>query len=53
MVEYRRAPRDTRERLYLETLEAILPKMEKVIVDEGQMERVLPYLPLGRKGPVQ
>ena len=49
LTEYERAPRVTRERLYLETLEAILPKMEKVIIEEGHAERVLPYLPIGRK----
>lgn len=50
LVEYRKAPEVTRERLYLETLEEILPRMEKVIVEEGQSDRVLPYLPVGRKG---
>ncbi len=36
LVEYRKAPAVTRERLYIETLEAILPGMEKVIIEEGQ-----------------
>ena len=40
----------TRERLYLETLEEILPLMDKVIIEQEQGERVLPYLPLGRRG---
>lgn len=48
--EYREAPRVTRERLYIETLEAILPGMEKVIIEEGHSERVLPYLPLPARG---
>ncbi len=48
--EYQRAPKVTRERLYLETLESILPRMEKIIIEEGHAEKVLPYLPLGRKG---
>ena len=47
LVEYRKAPEVTRERLYIETLEEILPGMEKVIIEEGKSERVLPYLPLG------
>jgi membrane protease subunit HflK len=51
--EYERAPEVTRERLYLETLEAILPRMEKVIIEEGHSEKVLPYLPLGRKEVVR
>lgn len=45
--EYEKAPEVTRERLYIETLEEILPGMEKVIIEEGKSERVLPYLPLG------
>ena len=50
LVEYKKAPAVTRERLYIETLEAILPGMEKIIVEDGGTERVLPYLPLGRRG---
>jgi membrane protease subunit HflK len=45
--EYRKAPAVTRKRLYLETMESVLPGVEKVIVKPGQ---VLPYLPLGRSG---
>ena len=37
----------TRKRLYLETMEAILPEVEKVIIEPGTTQ-VLPYLPLGR-----
>ena len=48
LVEYRRAPDVLRERLYLETLEKILPRMDKVIMDGGG-ERLLPYLPLERR----
>ncbi len=35
VVEYRAAPEVTRQRLYLETMEAILPEMDKVIVEKG------------------
>ena len=49
LTEYQKAPRVTRSRLYLETLEAILPKMEKIIMQDPG-DRVLPYLPLGRRG---
>ena len=49
LVEYKKAPAVTRERLYLETLESILPGIEKVVIQEGQSERVLPYLPIGRR----
>jgi membrane protease subunit HflK len=48
LAEYERAPAVTRERLWLETVESILPGMEKVILEEGGAVRVLPYLPLGR-----
>jgi hypothetical protein len=37
----------TRKRIYLETMEAVLPGVEKVIVKPGQ---VVPYLPLERAG---
>ena len=45
--EYSKAPEVTRKRLYLETMEAILPGVEKVIIEPGTTN-VLPYLPLGR-----
>lgn len=50
LTEYRKAPEVTRERLYIETLEKILPGMDKVIIEGGAGDSVLPYLPLGRKG---
>jgi membrane protease subunit HflK len=49
--EYKKAPRVTEKRLYLETMEAILPSVEKVIVEPGTTQ-LLPYLPLGRSGRV-
>ena len=45
--EYRKAPEVTRQRLYLETMELVLPEVDKVIIDPGTTQ-VLPYLPLGR-----
>ncbi len=45
LVEYRKAPEITRKRLYLETMEAVLSKSEKIIVEPGA---VVPYLPLDR-----
>jgi membrane protease subunit HflK len=51
--EYRKAPQVTRERLYLETLDQILPKVEKVIIEEGQADKLLPYLPLPRRGKIE
>ncbi len=45
--EYRKAPEVTRKRLYLETMESVLPDVDKVIIEPGTTN-VLPYLPLGR-----
>lgn len=47
--EYRKAPEVTRKRLYLETMEEVLPSVEKIIVEPGTAS-VLPYLPLGPAG---
>jgi membrane protease subunit HflK len=47
-VEYRKEPDVTRTRLYLETMEQVLPRVEKVIVEPGAAQ-IVPYLPLGRK----
>lgn len=43
--EYQRAPEVTRRRLYLETMEKILPDVDKVIIEPGT--NLLPFLPLG------
>jgi membrane protease subunit HflK len=45
--EYEKAPEVTRKRMYLETMESILPEVEKIIIEPGTTQ-VLPYLPLGR-----
>ena len=44
--EYQKAPEITRKRMYLETMEEVLPGVEKVIIEPGTAS-VLPYLPLG------
>lgn len=49
LAEYQKAPEVTQKRLYLETMEEVLPDVEKVIVEPGTTQ-VLPYLPLGRRG---
>ncbi|MGG7517558.1 FtsH protease activity modulator HflK [Allorhizobium undicola] len=52
--QYTKAPDVTRKRLYLETMEQVLKKSNKVIVDDQQ--GVVPYLPLneiGRMGSQQ
>ena len=45
--EYEKAPKVTKQRLYYETAEDILASSgEKVLMDGGAAERVMPYLPL-------
>ncbi len=45
--EYEKAPKVMEQRLYYETVEEILSgSKEKVLMDTGAAERVLPYLPL-------
>jgi len=46
--EYAKAPEVTRKRLYLETMEDVLGRVDKIILDEngGGGQGVVPYLPL-------
>ena len=44
---YKKAPNITRQRLYLETMEEILPKMDKFVLSNDN-NGVLPILPLGK-----
>ena len=44
--EYRKAPDVTRKRLYLETIERILPDVEKIVIDPQAGGNLLPFLPL-------
>lgn len=44
--EYRKAPRVTRERMYLETMERVLQRTDKMILDQNS--GAVPYLPLER-----
>ncbi len=46
--EYSQAKDVISKRIYIETLEEILPNVEKVIIDGKGGERVIPYLPLDR-----
>ncbi len=48
--EYRKAPDVTRQRLYLETVETILPGIEKIIIDPQGAGNILPFLPLRDMG---
>ena len=47
LAEYEKAREVTRDRLHLETMEKILPNTDKVILDGGLGQRLLPLLPLG------
>ena len=49
LAEYRAAPEVTRQRLYLETMEEILPGVEKMVVEPNTVN-MLPMLPLGGQG---
>lgn len=46
LAEYQKAPRVTKERLYLETLEKVLPTVEKIVLDAPAGSNVVPLLPL-------
>ncbi len=46
--EYQQAKEITRKRLVLETLEEVLPQMEKIILEDEAGINLLPILPLGK-----
>lgn len=46
--EYAKAKEVTRLRLYLETMEQILPLVNKILIDDVAGKQVVPYLPLER-----
>lgn len=47
LAEYQKSPQVTRRRLYLETMEEVLGRIDKVILDEGAAgQGVVPFLPL-------
>lgn len=46
LAEYRKAPQVTRERMYLETMERVLNRTDKLILDSNS--GAVPYLPLDR-----
>jgi modulator of FtsH protease HflK len=50
--QYKKAPDVTRTRLYLETMEGVMAKSNKIIIEQGQNgQGVLPYLPLPQVMP--
>ncbi len=48
--EYRKAPKITRERLYLETMQDLLPGYGKIIVIDSKQKNLLPLLDLMKGG---
>lgn len=50
LAEYQKAKDITRERMYLEAMEAILsnPEIEKLIMSDDALKKSVPYLPLGQ-----
>ena len=44
--QYKNAPAVTRERIYLETMERVLGRAQKVVIDDPSGRGVVPYLPL-------
>ena len=44
--EYAKAKDVTRQRLYIEAMEDILPRIQKVVIDDKAGEHTVPYLPL-------
>ena len=49
LTEYRSAPQVTRERMYIETMERVYAKVEKILLSESQ-QSILPFLPLRGTG---
>jgi membrane protease subunit HflK len=53
LAEYRKAPEVTRRRIYIETLQDVMPRIDaKIIIDE-QTRGILPFLNLGPRNGVQ
>lgn len=44
--EYLKSPEVTRQRLYLETIERVLPGIEKIVIDSQSAGSLLQFLPL-------
>ncbi|BCA81165.1 FtsH protease activity modulator HflK [Desulfuromonas sp. AOP6] len=46
LLEYRKAPEVTKRRIFLETMEEVLPKLEEIYVMDGAGSNLLPLLPM-------
>jgi len=49
VAEYRKAPKVTKQRLFLETMDKILPKVDEIYVVDDKSGGILPLLPLGKQ----
>ena len=45
--EYKKAPEVTRRRIYLESMEKVMPKLGKKVILDEEANNVLPFLPIG------
>jgi membrane protease subunit HflK len=45
--EYKKAPEITRRRIYLESMEKVMPKLGKKVILDEEANNVLPFLPIG------
>ena len=52
LAEYKKAPDVTRERLYIETMQEVMKRVDKIILDDkaGGSQGVVPFLPLNELG---
>ncbi len=51
--EYRRAPEVTRRRIYIETLNRVLPKVGRKLIMNKDFQNIVPLLQLGKEGTGQ
>ena len=51
LAEYRKAPEATRRRLYLESMEAIMPALQKKVIVDDSIKGILQTLPLDQANP--
>ncbi|MEO0413319.1 MAG: FtsH protease activity modulator HflK [Verrucomicrobiota bacterium] len=49
--EYQKAPDVTKRRIYLETMETVMPKLGKKVIMDNNTQQALPLLPLGNLNP--
>ena len=52
LAEYQKAQEVTEQRLYVETLQRVLPKAQKIVISPQLEGHLLPFLPLREQGPL-